>query len=147
MTIKFDLTKVEQRLKAQLSTARVGFAADFNSARSQSVQSASVYVLPIAQQHKEVSCVNSEQEYQLTETFAVMIVLPCFASNQSTVAQLQVVRDEVDAALEGVAFLPFTPIAPDQSRLVELNQQTNNLIFQSQFSVSGLKTVTTNVVH
>ncbi|MBS3796676.1 MULTISPECIES: hypothetical protein [unclassified Pseudoalteromonas] len=145
MEFNFDLKRVETLLK-EANFARVGFASDFNQARKTPVQSPCLYVIGIDDNNEETTAITGEDEYRVNDIFAVMIVIPCLAANATTDQQIKELRNQVKATLAGVAFLPWEPIKLNRSRIVELNRETNNLIYQCQFSVKGTLTVKTKVI-
>ncbi|PAJ72040.1 hypothetical protein CJF42_23410 [Pseudoalteromonas sp. NBT06-2] len=141
----FDLNTIETHLK-NAKIAQVGFAADFNAARKKSVQSPTLYVLPLDDNYDDVSSVTGEDEYIATEIFAVMIVMPCVAGNVNSDSQIKTLRGKVKQAIAGCAFAPWQPIKLHRGRTVELSRETNNLIYQCQFKVTGNLTVSTKVI-
>ncbi|MCF7512961.1 hypothetical protein L3V43_05000 [Pseudoalteromonas sp. L23] len=139
MQFNFDLNKVERLLK-QLNL-RVGAAADFNEVRNNPIQTASVFVLPLDDDYAPEDAVTGQQVYNITELFAVMIVIPCHGGNQYANNQIAELRNKIKAALAGVKFDDWQPIAPHRGRIVEFNSTTNTLIYQCQFKVTGYVTV------
>jgi ribosomal protein S13 len=145
MEFNFDLNHVEALLKRE-TTIDVGFAADFNDARARSVHAAMLFVLPLDEQFKEITTVTGLDEYEATEIFAVMIVIPSATSNALADDQINQLRDEVKKCVAGAVFQGWQPVKLHRGRVVEFNKDTGNLIYQCQFSVSGHLTVNTRVV-
>lgn len=145
MPFNFDLNQVEQLLKSA-GFARVGFAADFSEARKRASQTPTLYVLPLDEQYQDVASVTGLDEYIANEIFAVMIVIPCLSGNASSDQHIKNLRDQVKNAVAGCEFSPWQPIKLHRGRNVELNRETNNLIYQCQFSVTGNITVNTKVM-
>ncbi|SFD55127.1 phage tail terminator protein [Pseudoalteromonas denitrificans] len=141
----FDLNKIDKVLR-DAKIARVGFAADFNAARKKGVQSPTLYVLPLDDNYDDAGSVTGEDEYIVTEIFAVMIVLPCLAGNKNSDTEIKTLRSKVKQAIAGCAFSPWQPIKLHRGRTVELSRETNNLIYQCQFKVVGNVTVKTKVI-
>ncbi|AOT08254.1 phage tail terminator protein [Pseudoalteromonas luteoviolacea] len=138
----FDLNHIESALtKARI--AKVGFAPDFNQARSKPVHTPLLYVLPLDEDYQSTNSITGQDEYAVNELFAVMIVVPCHIANRQTDTQIEQLRERVKAALAGLTVTPYEPIKLHRGRMVELNQQTKNLIYQCQFSVSGHITINT----
>lgn len=137
---EFDLNKVEAALK-NASFCKLGVAASFNSVRKKPVQSASMYVLSIDEDYQKAVSINGVDEYNCTELFAVMIVIPCSAANRNANEQIRTLKNKVKQALAGLVIDDFDPIELHRSRIVEFNQDTNNLIYQCQFRVTGYLTV------
>lgn len=145
MQFNFDLNNVETLLKNE-TLIEVGFAADFNDARSRSVHAPVLFVLPLDEQFKEADSVTGQDEYNSTEIFAVMILIPSAASNQLANDDINQLRDKVKAAVAGVQFSNWEPIKLHRGRVVESNHDTGNLIYQCQFAVSTNLTVKTRVM-
>ncbi|MCF2855919.1 hypothetical protein L1286_00420 [Pseudoalteromonas sp. SMS1] len=138
----FDLNHIEKALN-NARIAKVGFAQDFNQARSKPVQAPLLYVLPLDEDYQPTNSITGQDEYTVTELFAVMIVIPCLSANRKTDQHIETLREQVKTALAGLTFAPYEPIKLHRGRMVELNVQTNNLIYQCQFSVSGHITINT----
>jgi len=145
MEFNFDLNRVEALLKRE-TTIDVGFAADFNDARSRSVHASMLFVLPLDEQFKETTSVTGLDEYDFTEIFGVMIVIPSAVSNALADEHINKLRDEVKKCVAGVQFEGWQPIKLHRGRVVEFNKDTGNLIYQGQFSVSCHLTVNTKVM-
>ncbi|OHU85525.1 MULTISPECIES: phage tail terminator protein [Pseudoalteromonas] len=138
----FDLNHIENALKRE-RIANVGMAADFNEARKRPVQSPQLYVLPLDEDYDQAQSITGQDEYTITEIFAVMIVIPCIRGNKKSDEQIKQLRGQVKQAIAGLTFKPWQPIQLHRGRIVELNHATNNLIYQCQFKVTGHITVTT----
>lgn len=145
MEFNFDLNHVSNLLKAD-NAAGVGFAADFNDARSRSVHAPVLFVLPLDEQFKDTTSITGTDEYISTEIFAVMIVIPSATSNSLADEQINTLRDKVKHAVAGAQFGHWQPIKLHRGRVVEFNKETGNLIYQCQFSVSGHLIVNTKVM-
>ena len=140
MPFNFDLKRIETLLKAS-NHAEVGFAADFNDARKNAVHAPVLFVLPLDEQYEEVSSVTGLDEYNSTEIFAVMIVIPCAVSNALADEQIKELRDQVKETIAGCQFESWQPIKLHRGRTVEFNRDTGNLIYQCQFQVTGHLTI------
>lgn len=139
-----DLNAIEQRLKMDLNgQAHVGFASDFNAVRAQGVQMPTLFVLALDEDYKAADEVTGETTLKLNELFAVMIVLPVMVGNANSDLQIKTLRGLVRQSLTGVVPAGWSPILPHRGRLVELNRDTNNLIYQAQFMTERLIDVTT----
>ena len=145
MEFNFDLNHVENLLKTE-SDIHVGFAADFNDVRSRSAQVATLFVLPLDEQFTESESVNGQSEYLAKEMFAVMILIPVMAANEEADEQIKRLRNDVKSILAGATFAGYLPIKLNRGRVVELNKDTGNLIYQCQFSIESNLTVTTRVI-
>ncbi|WP_419147525.1 phage tail terminator protein [Pseudoalteromonas 'SMAR'] len=141
MQFNFDLNKVEKHLSRL--NLRVGAAADFNEVRNNPIQTASVFVLPLDDDYAPEDAVTGQQIYNITELFAVMIVIPCHGGNQRANDHIAQLRNLIKAELAGVKFGDWQPIEPHRGRIVEFNHKTNTLIYQCQFKVTGYVTVNT----
>lgn len=141
----FDLNLIETLLK-NAGMAHVGFAADFNEARKRAVQMPTLFVLPLDEQFEEVTSVTGLDEYLASEVIAVMIVIPCHTGNANSDKQIKTLRDQVKNTVAGCQFTGWEPIKLHRGRTVELNRETNNLIYQCQFKVNGNITVSTKVM-
>jgi len=146
MSFNFDLNKVETVLKQSAISATLGFSSDFNEVRKRAVHSSHLFVLPLAEDNQNTNQVPGLDEYQVHETFAVMIVIPCLTGNATSNAEIKELRGQVKEAIAGCQFEGWDPIKLDKGRTVELNKETNNLIYQCQFSVTGIHTVTVKVM-
>lgn len=146
MAFNFDLNNIETLLSQTIVNATVGFASDFNHVREHAVHSAQLFVLPLADDNTNTNEVHGLDEYQIKDVFAVMIVIPCSAGNAHSDMQIKQLRSDVKTALAGCQFAGWNPIKLDKGRTIELSKQTNNLIYQCQFSVTGLHTVTVKVM-
>lgn len=145
MQFNVDLNKVEDLLKKESHT-HVGFAADFNDVRRRSAQAATLFVLPLDEQFTEADSVTGQDEYLAKEMFAVMILIPVVAANAEADEQIKSLRQEVKTILAGATFAGYEPIKLNRGRVVELNKDTGNLIYQCQFSIECNLTVTTRVI-
>jgi len=76
----------------------------------------------------------------------VMIVIPCLTGNATSNAEIKELRGQVKEAIAGCQFQGWDPIKLDKGRTIELNKETNNLIYQCQFSVTVIHTVTVKVM-
>lgn len=137
----FDLNKIEVVLKTA-KIAKVGFSADFSEARKRAVQGPVLYVLPLDEDYELAQSVTGQDEYKITEIFAVMIVTPCKSGNKQSDEHIKHLRDKVKTVIAGLTFKPWEPIQLHRGRIVELSRDTNNLIYQCQFKVAGFTTVT-----
>ncbi len=146
MAFNFDLNNIETLLSSTVFNASVEFASDFNHVREHAVHSAQLFVLPLADDNTNTNEVHGMDEYQVKDVFAVMIVIPCAAGNAHSDAQVKQLRSDVKAAIAGCQYPGWDPIKLDKGRTIELNKKTNNLIYQCQFSVTGLHTVTVKVM-
>lgn len=146
MAFNFDLTNIETLLAQSGISAVVGFASDFNHVREHAVHSAQLFVLPLADDNLNTNDVPGLDEYLVKDVFAVMIVIPCAAGNAHSDVQIKQLRTEVKAVVAGCQYPEWNPIKLDKGRTIELNKQTNNLIYQCQFSVTGIHTVTVKVM-
>lgn len=134
-----DLNRIEQHLKTELQRkCTVGFASDFNQVRKTPVQTATLFVLPLDEDFQPLSEVPGERQLNMSELFAVMIVLPVKSSNRTSDELIKTLRGEVWEALVGATLPGWEPIMPHRGRLVELNRETNNLIYQCQFMAERL---------
>jgi hypothetical protein len=141
----FDLNKIESVLKRE-RIAHVGEAADLNELRAKPVQTATLIVLPLDEDNEHTGSVTGEDTYKVTEIFAVVIVLPTRAGNRQSVQLLNELRERIKTALAGLAFDGYEPIKLHRGRIVEMNRETKNLIYQCQFVVTGYTTVTARPV-
>lgn len=141
MAFNFDLNNIETLLSNTVLNATVGFASDFNYVREHAVHSAQLFVLPLADDNINTNEVPGLDEYQVKDVFAVMIVIPCSAGNATTDEQIKQLRSDVKTAVAGCQYAGWDAIKLDKGRTIELSKKTNNLIYQCQFSVTGLHTV------
>ncbi|ALU41937.1 hypothetical protein [Pseudoalteromonas rubra] len=143
MQFNFDLNQIEAALNR--AGIKTHYAADFSEARRKPVQNTLFCVLPLDDDYELASSINGQDEYQVTDIFAVMIIVPVRVANRQADAEVRKAREQVKHTLAGLTIPPYEPIKLHRGRIVEFNPDTKNLIYQCQFSVSGLVTVNAKV--
>ena len=139
-----DLNVIETVLKT--AEFNVKPAMDMPSLLRRALVGNTTFVLPLdelAQESTEIGGIDITQFSP--EQFAVVGVFRSSGSNSGTLAndKLLAWREKVKTELVGLAIGLFEPITFQAGRLVEVNKETQNVVYQLQFQTAH--TVVTNV--
>ncbi|GAB3021716.1 phage tail terminator protein [Bowmanella dokdonensis] len=132
-----DLTLIEQRLKA--AGLHVEGALEMPVLVDRPLLQDTVFVLPLEDQGEEPDEIGGPDIQQYSpEQFGVVLGLrsPGDATGASSTAAFVALRQKVKAALVGLIIGEFEPIHFVGGRIVTVNKQTQNVLYQLQFQTA-----------